>query len=107
MTNKNWTIFTSILWVIIFWVFAYAMFMHSKVNAQQEIIDKQQPIVDTASRISELEDMIKITQEQYQIAEQSKRECEIKWNKEMDKAHEKADWFRKEQAELMGLIMNR
>lgn len=67
------------------------MFMHSKVNAQQEIIDKQQPIVDTASRISELEDMIKITQEQYQIAEQSKRECEIMWNKEMDKAHEKAD----------------
>lgn len=107
MTNKNWTIFTSILWVIIFWVFAYAMFMHSKVNAQQEIIDKQQPIVDTASRISELEDMIKITQEQYQIAEQSKRECEIKWNQEMDKAHEKADWFRKEQAELMGLIKNR
>lgn len=107
MTNKNWTIFTSILWVIIFWVFAYAMFMHSKVNAQQEIIDKQQPIVDTASRISELEDMIKITQEQYQIAEKSKRECEIMWNKEMDKAHEKADWFRKEQAELMGLIKNR
>lgn len=67
------------------------MFMHSKVNAQQEIIDKQQPIIDTASRISELEDMIKITQEQYQIAEKSKRECEIKWNQEMDKAHEKAD----------------
>ncbi len=67
------------------------MFMHSKVNAQQEIIDKQQPIVDTASSISELEDMIKITQEQYQIAEQSKRECEIMWNQEMDKAHEKAD----------------
>lgn len=97
-----WLLIAAVIGLIAYWAA-----IQNKVNAQQEIIDQQQPIVDAAARISELEDMIKITQEQYQIAEQSKRECEIMWNKEMDKAHEKADWFRKEQAELMGLIKSR
>jgi type II secretory pathway pseudopilin PulG len=99
-----------ILWIliaVIIILITYSAAIQNKVNAQQEIIDQQQPIVDAANRISELEDLIKEEQTKYQLALDSKKECEVSWTKQMNKAHEKADEYRAEQLKLQGLIMSR
>lgn len=99
-----------ILWIlvaVIIILVTYSAGIQNKVNAQQEIIDKQQPIIDAANRISELEDLIKEEQTKYQLALDSKKECEVSWTKHMNKAHEKADEYRAEQLKLQGLILNR
>jgi len=99
-----------ILWIliaVIIILITYSAAIQNKVNAQQEIIDQQQPIVDAANRISELEDLIKEEQTKYQLALDSKKECEVSWTKHMNKAHEKADEYRAEQLKLQGLILNR
>lgn len=99
-----------ILWILIAVIIilvTYSAGIQNKVNAQQEIIDQQQPIVDAANRISELEDLIKEEQTKYQLALDSKKECEVSWTKQMNKAHEKADEYRAEQLKLQGLILNR
>jgi len=99
-----------ILWIliaVIIILITYSAAIQNKVNAQQEIIDQQQPIVDAANRISELEDLIKEEQTKYQLALDSKKECEVSWTKQMNKAHEKADEYRAEQLKLQGLILNR
>jgi len=105
--NKTTKIILAILIAIIIWLIGYAIASHQKVNAQQEIIDKQQPIVDAASRIAELDRLIEIAQNNYTEAETLKMECEDTWRKEMDKAHEKADEYRAEQSKLLGLIKSR
>ena len=99
-----------ILWIliaVIIILITYSAAIQNKVNAQQEIIDQQQPIVDAANRISELEDLIKEEHTKYQLALDSKKECEVSWTKQMNKAHEKADEYRAEQLKLQGLIMSR
>ena len=97
-----WLLIAAVIGLIAYWAA-----VQNKVNAQQEIIDQQQPIVDAANRISELEDLIKEEQTKYQLALDSKKECEVSWTKQMNKAHEKADEYRAEQLKLQGLILNR
>ena len=99
-----------IIWLliaVIIWLIAYWAAVQDKVNAQQEIIDQQQPIVDAAARIQELDELIKEEQSRYEIALNSKRECEVSWVKQMNKAHEKADEYRQELATLQGFLLNR
>ena len=99
-----------ILWILIAVIIilvTYSAAIQNKVNAQQEIIDQQQPIVDAAARIQELDELIKEEQSRYEIALNSKRECEISWVKQMNKAHEKADEYRQELSTLQGFLMNR
>ena len=97
-----WLLIAAVIGLIAYWAA-----VQNKVNAQQEIIDQQQPIVDAANRISELEDLIKEEQTKYQLALDSKKECEVSWTKQMNKAHEKADEYRAEQLKLQGLLLNR
>jgi hypothetical protein len=97
-----WLLIAAVIGLIAYWTA-----IQNKVNAQQEIIDQQQPIVDAANRIAELEDLIKEEQTKYQLALDSKKECEVSWTKHMNKAHEKADEYRAEQLKLEGLLLNR
>lgn len=99
-----------ILWIliaVIIVLITYSAAIQNKVNAQQDIIDQQQPIVDAANRISELEWLIKEQQTNYQIALDGKKECEVSWTKQMNKAHEKADEYRQELTKLQGFLMSR
>ena len=97
-----WLLIAAVIGLIAYWAA-----IQNKVNAQQEIINQQQPIVDAANRIAELEDLIKEEQTKYQLALDSKKECEVSWTKQMNKSHEKADEYRAEQLKLQGLIMSR
>ena len=97
-----WLLIAAVIGLIAYWTA-----IQNKVNSQQEIIDQQQPIVDAANRIAELEDLIKEEQTKYQLALDSKKECEVSWTKHMNKAHEKADEYRAEQLKLEGLLLNR
>lgn len=105
--NKTTKIILAILIAIIIWLVGYAIASQQKVNAQQEIIDRQQPIIDTVWRIDELERLIKMSQNDYKESEIQKMECQIFRNNKMNEAHNKAEWFRKEQSELMGFLLDR
>ena len=105
--TKTVKIILAILVAMIIWLIWYAIASQSKINAQQEIIDKQQPIVDTASRIAELDRLIEIAQSDYEDAFNKKIKCESERNTKMDDAHKKADEYRNEQSELMGFLMSR
>ena len=106
MTKKT-KIILAILVAMIIWLVGYAIASHQKVNAQQEIIDKQQPIIDTVWRIDELDRLIEMSQNDYNEYLKAKVECQAHRDEKMNEAHEKADWFRQEQEELMGFLLNR
>ena len=97
-----WLLIAAVIGLIAYWTA-----IQNKVNAQQEIIDQQQPIVDAAARMYELDQLIKEEQSRYEIALNSKKECEVSWTKHMNKAHEKADEYRQELTTLQGFLLNR
>jgi len=105
--NKTTKIIWAILVAMIIWLIWYAIASQSKINAQQEIIDKQQPIIDTVWRIDELGRLIEMSQNDYNEYLKAKVECQAHRDEKMNEAHEKADWFRQEQEELMGFLMSR
>ena len=105
--TKLLKIIICILLAAIILLIAYGAAIQNQVKAQQEIINQQQPIVDAAARIKELDELIKEEQSRYEIALNSKRECEVSWVKQMNKAHEKADEYRQELSTLQGFLMNR
>ena len=105
--TKILKIIICILLAAIILLIAYGAAIQNQVKAQQEIINQQQPIVDAAARIQELDELIKEEQGRYEIALNSKRECEVSWVKQMNKAHEKADEYRQELSTLQGFLMNR
>lgn len=105
--TKTTKIILAILVAMIIWLIWYAIASQSKINAQQEIIEQQQPIVDTASRIAELDRLIEMAQSDYEDAFNKKIKCESERNTKMDDAHKKADEYRNEQLELMGFLMSR
>jgi len=105
--TKTAKIILAILVAMIIWLIWYAIASQSKINAQQEIIDKQQPIIDTVWRIDELGRLIEMSQNDYNEYLKAKVECQAHRDEKMNEAHEKADWFRQEQEELMGFLMSR
>lgn len=105
--TKTAKIILAILVAVIIWLIWYAIASQSKINTQQEIIDKQQPIIDTVWRIDELGRLIEMSQNDYNEYLKAKVECQAHRDEKMNEAHEKADWFRQEQEELMGFLMSR
>ena len=98
--NKIWTIFMSILAVIMACLIAIIVWLEPKAAAGQELIETQ-------NRIAELEDLIEDAQFRWAIAETSKAECVQSWNDQKEKAHNEAEKARLEIKELQGLIMSR
>ena len=98
--NKIWTVFMSILAVIMTCLIAIIVRLEPKAVAWQELIE-------TKNRISELEEIIEDAQFRYAIAETSKNECIQSWNQEKEKLHDTAEQARLEIKELQGLIMSR
>jgi len=103
-TSKN---ILMVLVAVIMWLVGYAIASQSKVNAQQKIIEQQQPIVDAASRMAELDRLIELSQNAYQDALENKKACESLRNRKMDEAHKKADEYRNEISELQGFLLSR
>lgn len=96
-----------ILWIVIaviVWLFAYGV---AKVNAQQKIIEQQQPIVDAASKMAELDRLIELAQNNYDDALKEKEYCQKYRDWKMNEAHKKAEWYRQEIQELQGFILSR
>lgn len=98
--NKIWTVFMSILAIIMACLIAIIVRLEPKAVAGQELIE-------TKNRISELEEIIEDAQFRYAIAETSKNECIQSWNDEKVKLHDTAEKARIEIKELQGLIMSR
>ena len=48
-----------------------------------------------------------MSQNDYNEYLKAKVECQAHRDEKMNEAHEKADWFRQEQEELMGFLMSR
>ena len=92
-----------ILWILIALVVglvAYSVAIQDKVKAWNELIESQ-------SRIAELEAIIEDAQFRYAIAETSKDECIASWNDQKQKAHDEAEKARLEIKELQGFLMSR
>jgi hypothetical protein len=98
--NKIWTVFMSILMIIMACLIAIIVRLEPKAVAGQEMQEKQ-------DRISELEALIEDAQFRYAIAETSKNECIESWNKEKVKLHNDAEKYRIEIKELEGFLLNR
>ena len=92
-----------ILWLlitIIVGLVAYSVAIQDKVKAWNELIETQ-------TRIQELEKIIEDAQFDYAIAETSKNECIESWNAQKEKAHDDAEKARLEIKELQGFILSR
>lgn len=92
-----------ILWIliaVIVGLVAYSVAIQDKVRAWNELIETQ-------TRIQELEKIIADAQFDYAIAETSKNECIESWNAQKEKAHDDAEKARLEIKELQGFILDR
>lgn len=92
-----------ILWLlitIIVGLVAYSVAIQDKVKAWNELLETQ-------TRIQELEKIIEDAQFDYAIAETSKNECIESWNEQKQKAHDDAEKARLEIKELQGFILSR
>lgn len=92
-----------ILWIliaVIVGLVAYSVAIQDKVRAWNELIETQ-------TRIQELEKIIADAQFDYAIAETSKNECIESWNAQKEKAHDDAEKARLEIKELQGFLMSR
>lgn len=90
-----WVLITIIAWLTVYWIA-----IQPKVKAWNDLIQTQ-------ARLDELEILIEDAKLEYSIAEQSKQECIDSWNKKKDKAHDDAEKYRIEKAELEGFLLNR
>lgn len=100
MTNKIWTIFTSILGVVILSLGGYIIIQQPKVNAAEEIIAVQ-------NRIDELDKIIEDAKKWYDTAMESKNECISSWNEQAEEEHRTAEKARAEKKQLEGFLLNR
>lgn len=92
-----------ILWLlitIIVGLVAYSVAIQDKVKAWNELLETQ-------TRIQELEKIIEDAQFDYAIAETSKNKCIESWNEQKQKAHDDAEKARLEIKELQGFILSR
>lgn len=92
-----------ILWIliaIIVGLVAYSVAIQDKVRAWNELLETQ-------TRIQELEKIIEDAQFDYAIAETSKNECIESWNAQKIKAHDDAEKARLEIKEIQGFLMSR
>jgi len=98
--NKITKIILWILIAIIIGLITYSVAIQDKVRAWNELIQ-------TKTRLDELEDLIKEAQDNYAIAERAKYECIESWDKEKEKAHDDAEKYRIEMKELQGFLWDR
>lgn len=92
-----------ILWIliaVIVGLVAYSVAIQDKVRAWNELIETQ-------TRIQELEKIIADAQFDYAIAETNKNECIESWDTQKEKAHDDAEKARLEIKELQGFLMSR
>lgn len=99
MTKKT-KIILAILIAVIIGLIGYAIAIQDKVKAWNELLETQ-------TRIQELEKIIEDAQFDYAIAETSKNECIESWNEQKEKAHDDAEKARLEIKELQGFLMSR
>ena len=98
--NKTTKIILAILIAVIIGLIGYAIAIQDKVKAWNELLETQ-------TRIQELEKIIEDAQFDYAIAETSKNECIESWNEQKEKAHDDAEKARLEIKELQGFLMSR
>ena len=98
--TKTAKIILAILIAVIIGLIGYAIAIQDKVKAWNELIETQ-------TRIQELEKIIEDAQFDYAIAETSKNECIESWNAQKEKAHDDAEKARIEIKELQGFILSR
>lgn len=98
--TKTTKIILAILIAVIIGLIGYAIAIQDKVKAWNELLETQ-------TRIQELEKIIEDAQFDYAIAETSKNECIESWNEQKEKAHDDAEKARLEIKELQGFLMSR
>lgn len=98
--TKTTKIIYAILITVILGLVWYTLLIQPKVKAWEDLIQTQ-------SRLEELEDLIKEAKENYEIAEKAKYECIDSREKEKEKAHDDAEKYRIEMKELQGFLLNR
>lgn len=98
--TKTTKIILAILIAVIIGLIGYAIAIQDKVKAWNELLETQ-------TRIQELEKIIEDAQFDYAIAETSKNECIESWNEQKQKAHDDAEKARLEIKELQGFLMSR
>ena len=98
--TKTAKIILAILIAVIIGLIGYAIAIQDKVKAWNELIETQ-------TRIQELEKIIEDAQFDYAIAETSKNECIESWNAQKEKAHDDAEKARLEIKEIQGFLMSR